>query len=82
MQEALLDCPEAHYATVDLLFGDRAVEAWQQGAREKHYLNKLGKCVTKTFQSEDSFQAYLAGLEDACPHDDSFIVTRVSLNPV
>ena len=81
MEPTFMELPETHYAKIDVLFGENAIEAYQKGAREIQYLTNLGgKIITKVFQTKDVFLGYLSGLEDGNYNQQTCFVIRTEIN--
>lgn len=81
MEPTLMKLPKTHYAEIDVLFGEDAIEAYRKGAREIRYLTNLGgKIITKVFQTKEATLAYLSGLEDGALDQQTCFVMRTEIN--
>lgn len=81
MEPTLMELPETHYAEIDVLFGENAIDAYRKGAREIRYLTNLGgKIITKMFQTKEATLAYLSGLEDGTLGQETCFVIRAKIN--
>ena len=81
MEPTLMELPETHYAKIDVLFGENAIEAYQKGAREIQYLTNLnGKIITRVFQTKETLLSYLSGLEDGGYDQQTCFIMRTEIN--